>query len=441
MDGGTTRARGSRPSCLDLVGALPRTSSSVAPSSRPLAKEGSLHRGFVGQSIFVTDQHKGGKMSKQEQASVLAVARKAALDAGAVMRLAVAANANKVRKTKANAQDLVTEVDENCEKLVRATIAATFAGHGVLGEEGSSADEETSWRDQLAALEKDHEWVWVVDPIDGTTNFVHAIPLSVVSIGVAYKGEVVVAVVYDPWGDELFSGCKADGKAYLHRNASRSTFASKFGGGGGGSGGGGGGGSEGVAAAAAAAQASASTSTQLEVRGDTTLAAAVLGYGVINGSAKHVVPTMRALAEIGSRSRVRLARGGVLAVTPAGDTAENSSNFILHSLPRRHPPPLPQGLRDLGSAAIHLAWVAAGRLSAFFQLDLKPWDMAAGTLLVELAGGVNVVPGTVVSAKDGGLAYTLRDSHVLAGCSLALLAETDACLREARATEVGGGMA
>lgn len=326
------------------------------------------------------------------EAEVLAVARKAALDAGAVMRLAVSANRNKVRKTKANAQDLVTEVDENCEQLVRKTIAKAFPGksHGVLGEEGSSADEKTSWREQLAELEKQHEWVWVVDPIDGTTNFVHGIPLSVVSIGVARRGQgIVVGVVYDPWGDELFSGCKAEGKAFLHRSASSSSFASKFGAGGG-------------VAAAAASRAQQSSPTQLQVRDDTSLSEAVIGYGVINGSAEHVVPTMRALSVIGSRSR---------------------------------------GLRDLGSAAIHLAWVSAGRLSAFWQLDLKPWDMAAGTLLVKLAGGATLAPGSVVSAQEGGKEYTLRDSHVLAGCSIALLAETDACLRETQATEVGGGMA
>jgi len=124
-----------------------------------------------------------------------------------------------VTKLKANPRDLLTEVDPLCEKIIRETILETFPTHAILGEEGVPPGKEAS----AAALDgmlrnPTSDFLWIVDPIDGTTNFVHGMPLCMPSVAVAYKGMVVAGVIYDPHRDECFSA-KAGHGATLNGNA------------------------------------------------------------------------------------------------------------------------------------------------------------------------------------------------------------------------------
>ncbi|CAM9635076.1 unnamed protein product [Ascophyllum nodosum] len=119
-----------------------------------------------------------------------------------------------IQKTKYNPKDLLTEVDAQCQKIVEDVVAKQFPDHTLLGEENVEPGAESS----IAALEealKGSDWLWIVDPIDGTTNFVHGMPLSVVSIGVTYKGQLVVGCIYDPYREEMFTATKGGG-AFLN---------------------------------------------------------------------------------------------------------------------------------------------------------------------------------------------------------------------------------
>ncbi|CAK4773212.1 hypothetical protein LEN26_018229 [Aphanomyces euteiches] len=141
---------------------------------------------------------------------VLATTKEAARLAGKHMR----ANLGSVGAAeKSNKDDLVTVVDKQCQEIIAAHVAAKHPTHRLLGEEDVDAGSEAS----KAAIESmdGTKWLWVVDPIDGTTNFVHARPASVVSIAVAYEGQVVAGVIYDPYRDELFSALRGHG-AFLN---------------------------------------------------------------------------------------------------------------------------------------------------------------------------------------------------------------------------------
>ncbi|PAB60737.1 inositol monophosphatase family protein [Anaeromicrobium sediminis] len=104
--------------------------------------------------------------------------------------------------TKSNHSDFVTEVDELCENELIKLIKTTYPDHGILGEETGKSDIES-------------DYVWVIDPIDGTTNFLYGLPIFSVCIGLRYKNEGVLGVVYFPMLDEMFYGVKGEG-AYLN---------------------------------------------------------------------------------------------------------------------------------------------------------------------------------------------------------------------------------
>ncbi|KAA0159867.1 hypothetical protein FNF27_04079 [Cafeteria roenbergensis] len=154
--------------------------------------------------------------AEADVARVLEVAVAAARKAGARMAAALGTAAAAAAETKASAQDLVTVVDKACQDDIEGAVLDAFgapgeggSGHHLLGEESVAAGSaaSTAALDELLAS----EWLWVVDPIDGTTNFVQSAPLSVVSIGVAFRGEVVVGVIYDPYRNELFSAVRGQG--------------------------------------------------------------------------------------------------------------------------------------------------------------------------------------------------------------------------------------
>ncbi len=204
--------------------------------------------------------------------------------------------------TKFSQHDLVTEVDKGSERMIRNLISTYFPRHSFLGEEGVEPGPYASAR----ALEQvaDAEYLWIVDPVDGTTNFVHGFPFYSVSIALAHRGQVIVGVIYDPVRDELFVAERGKG-AYVHGR-------------------------------------------KMGVSGEETLAQSLVATGF---PADHLEALPANLADI-------------QAVAPKV-----------------------RNLRVAGSAALHLAYVAAGRLSGFWEIGLSAWDVAAGSLLVEEAGG------------------------------------------------------
>lgn len=240
---------------------------------------------------------------------------------------------------KSSTSDLVTEVDKGAETLIRNLILTHFPHHSILGEEGVAAGAESSDR----ALQEvvDSEYLWIVDPIDGTTNFVHGFPFFCISIALAHRGEVIVGVVYDPIRDELFVAEKGKG-AYL-KGKSMSVSAEK------------------------------------------ELEEALIATGFSTG----------------------------------GETTEMDNLAGIQALL-----PKVRSIRAGGSAALHLAYVAAGRLSGFWQHGLNCWDAAAGFLLVSESGGK-------VTDMQGS-PYALSTRHILA---------TNGHLQEAMIREFTGAKA
>lgn len=143
---------------------------------------------------------------------ILSVATDAARQAGAII-LQHATGAN-VTANKANARDLLTKIDPLCEETIRECVWAAFATHEFLGEEdvppGPTAAAAAVAQKLQTASEAD-EWLWVVDPIDGTTNFVHGMPLCMPSIAATYQGQVMVAVIFDPHRHELYTAVRGRG--------------------------------------------------------------------------------------------------------------------------------------------------------------------------------------------------------------------------------------
>jgi myo-inositol-1(or 4)-monophosphatase len=209
-------------------------------------------------------------------------------------------------------RNFVTAADRRAEEIVREELAKARPDYSFLGEEGGArAGTDTTHR-------------WIVDPLDGTTNFLHGIPHFAVSIALERGGAIVAGLVYNPANDELFIAERGKG-AFL--NAKRIRVAARA-----------------------------------------HLADAVVGCG---------------LPHYG-RGDLALARNEIAAA---------QQNFA--------------ALRRYGAASLDLAWVAAGRLDAYWERDLSPWDMAAGVILVREAGGF-------VSDLDGGDEIFAK-GHIAAG--------------------------
>lgn len=222
----------------------------------------------------------------------------AAKEAGHLIRMKIG-NPSRL-DTKSNPQDLVTEVDKAAEEAIRSTIRRKYADHELLGEESVEPGSEAS---QNAIREKQNTgtYLWIIDPIDGTTNFVQGFPFCCASIAVAYQRSTRVAVIYDPLHDELFTAIK--------------------------------------------------------------------GYGAfLNGQNIHV-SAEPVLAE------------SLIATGFHGKTKGIGLNSLLTTAVHC------RNVRTTGSAALHLAYVASGRLSGFWEYDLNSWDLAAGCLLIQEAGG------------------------------------------------------
>lgn len=208
--------------------------------------------------------------------------------------------------------DLVTEVDVAVERMIRALIAERHPDHDILAEELGGPS---------GASRSRH--CWIVDPIDGTTNFAHGLPLFCCTVALEVDGRLEVGAVYDPTRDELFTAERGRG-AYLN-------------------------------------------GTRLQVSQTDTLIDALL----VTGFPYAVKEKMTELV-------------GLFA-TFLGEA---------------------RSVRRLGSAALDICYVAAGRMDGFWEQGLNAWDIAAGVLLVEEAGGR-------VTGLDGG-PFELRSGHILA---------------------------
>lgn len=228
-------------------------------------------------------------------------------------------------ETKSASIDLVTEVDRACEALVVGEIRHRRPRDGIVAEEGSARDAAAGG------------WRWIVDPLDGTTNYAHGYPCFCVSIGVERSGRREVAVVYDPLREELFHALRGGGAWLGDRRLSVSPVAD-------------------LAAA---------------------LVATGFAYDVHRAEDDNLVHFARAVKSA-------------------------------------------QGVRRGGSAALDLSYVAAGRLDAFWELKLHPWDVAAGILLVEEAGGRVTGPDGGPPPWDG--RFLVASNGALHGAMLDLLA-------------------
>ncbi|MFZ4806672.1 MAG: inositol monophosphatase family protein [Hyphomicrobiaceae bacterium] len=188
--------------------------------------------------------------------------------------------------------NFVSAADQKAEKTIYQELSKARPGYGFLMEEGG----------EIEGADKTHRWI--IDPLDGTTNFLHGIPLFCISLALEREGQVVAGVVYNPIADELYTAERGKG-AYLNDR-------------------------------------------RLRVAARKTLADAVISTGIPHrGRPNHP----RFLREV----------EGLM-----GEVA---------------------GVRRTGSAALDLAWTAAGRVDGYWEHDIEPWDMAAGLLLVREAGG------------------------------------------------------
>jgi len=214
-------------------------------------------------------------------------------------------------RTKASPQDLVTAADLESERVIQQTVAESFPDHNFLGEEGGDRG-------------KDSEWLWIVDPIDGTTNYSRHIPYFSTSIAVYRRGRPVFGIVVNPMVDETFLAVEGQG-AFLNDAPIRVSKASSF-----------------------------------------SEALLVAGFSYDRG-------------------------------TNLGLTLDAVRTFFDRGI---------LGIRQFGSAALHLCDLAAGRAEGYFEIGINGWDFAAGAFIAQTAGAV------VTDAR--GNALSLKKSYVVA---------------------------
>ena len=139
---------------------------------------------------------------------LLNTAVKAARRAGAIINRA-SLDIEALRITRKERNDFVTEVDQACEKAIIEILSTAYPDHGFLGEESGLTFRGQPVDPQATGRAPDH--IWIIDPLDGTTNFIHGLPIYAVSIALMQKGQITQAVVYDPARDELFVASKGKG--------------------------------------------------------------------------------------------------------------------------------------------------------------------------------------------------------------------------------------
>ena len=223
---------------------------------------------------------------------MLNIAVKAARRAGSIIiRAAMDGTALEVRAKDAN--DFVTQIDRAAERAIIEILRRAYPGHAILAEESGSLEGAQA------------EYLWIIDPLDGTTNFIHGFPQYCVSLAVQHRGTISHAVVYDPARNELFTASRGRG-AYLNDRRIRVSHCRR-------------------------------------------LQEALVGTGFPFKELSRLDPYVAQLRTMITSSA---------------------------------------GVRRAGAAALDLAYVAAGRLDAFWEMGLSAWDMAAGALLIQEAGGL-----------------------------------------------------
>ena len=224
---------------------------------------------------------------------MLNVAIKAARAAGAIINRA-ALDIESVRVSEKQSNDFVTEVDQAAEKAIIETLLTAYPQHGILAEESGQQHGNA-----------DSDFVWIIDPLDGTTNFIHGFPVYCVSIALSVRGKIEQAVVYDPSRNDLFTATRGRG-AFMNDRRIRVS------------------------------------------------------------------------------KRIRMADCLLTTGFPfrEGQNYEQFMQLFIEMMRST------AGLRRPGSAALDLAYVAAGFSDGFFETGLQPWDVAAGSLLVQEAGGL-----------------------------------------------------
>jgi myo-inositol-1(or 4)-monophosphatase len=224
----------------------------------------------------------------REHAEFLTIAIETARAAGKIIRTGIHDTLDIRYKGNIN---LVTQIDLASERAIVDRLRALLPDHGILAEEGSAAEGSSGYR-------------WLIDPLDGTTNYAHRFPFFCVSIGLRYEKDAILGVVYDPIRDELFTASRGAG-AWCNGHP-------------------------------------------ISVSSTPTIETSLLVTG-FSYTARH-------------------------------SADDNFQHFIDFSRAA-------QGVRRTGSAALDLCYVAAGRFDGFWELNLSPWDTAAGQVLVEEAGG------------------------------------------------------
>lgn len=213
---------------------------------------------------------------------------KATREAGALIKASF--NGPFLISHKDGINNLVTEVDQACERLITEIIKSAYPDHGIVGEEYGEHDMQAKYK-------------WIVDPIDGTVNFAHGVPLCCVSIGLMEGDTMILGAVYNPMMDEFFFAEKGKG-AFLNDKP-----------------------------------------IKVSAKQDLEKAFLVTGFPYHFPIGKNPFSIFE-----------RLVTSGI-------------------------------PVRRLGSAALDLCWVACGRFDGFWEYNLNPWDVAAGYLIVEEAGG------------------------------------------------------
>jgi myo-inositol-1(or 4)-monophosphatase len=223
-------------------------------------------------------------------------------------------NLNKLDKLKIEQKgrnDFVSEADHAAERAVIEVIHKHYPDHAIQAEESGTTGES--------------DYVWIIDPLDGTTNYLHGFPVFCVSVALAHKGRIEHGAVYDPLRQELFTASRGQGAQLDSR--------------------------------------------KIRVSGLADLSKALIGTGFpYRDSNEEMEPYVRMLVNAMNRT---------------------------------------SGIRRPGAAALDLCYVAAGRLDAFWETGLMPWDMAAGTLIIREAGGI-------CSGLDGSEGY-METGHILCG--------------------------
>lgn len=224
---------------------------------------------------------------------MLNIAVKAARRAGRIINRATQ-DLDLLHVSRKAHNDFVSEVDSTAEDAIINVLLEAYPNHSILAEEsGAQGDPSKS------------DYQWIIDPLDGTTNFLHGFPQYAVSIALKHRGVLTQAVVYDPFGNELFTASRGHG-AYLNDH-------------------------------------------RLRVSKRSQLSDCLIGTGFPFREFSHMNAYLAVLKDI---------------------------------------MPKVAGIRRPGSAALDLAYVAAGRYDGFWELNLSPWDIAAGCLLITEAGGL-----------------------------------------------------